>query len=200
MSLQTRGYNVEALHGDMRQTERDAVMAKFRYGEINMLVATDVAARGLDVERIDVVFNYDVPNDEEYYVHRIGRTARAGKAGVAYTFISGKEFNTLKDIQKFTKASIKMVEPPTLLDIEENRVGKLLKKAAESARAEDISQYSSYVEKIIDEYGSEFNLTSLDVAAALLKMLFEKTVSKPPVVRNNKTSEKPKRYYQKGRR
>lgn len=88
-ALQTRGYSAEALHGDMKQSERDRVMTKFRKGMIEILGATDVAARGIDVSNIEAVFNYDLPSDEEYYVHRIGRTGRAGKTGVSYSFIFG---------------------------------------------------------------------------------------------------------------
>ena len=89
--LQHRGFSAAGLHGDMRQIERDAIMARFRAGLINVLVATDVAARGIDVDDIEAVFNYDIPGDAEYYVHRIGRTGRAGKTGVAYTFVVGRE-------------------------------------------------------------------------------------------------------------
>jgi len=90
--LQARGYSAEGIHGDMNQAQRDRVMAKFRKGTVEILVATDVAARGIDVEDIEAVINYDVPGDEEYYVHRIGRTGRAGKAGRAFTFASVGRF------------------------------------------------------------------------------------------------------------
>jgi len=89
--LKTRGYLADGLHGDMQQKQRDRVMSEFRRMEIEILVATDVAARGIDVGDTDAVFNYDIPTDDEYYVHRIGRTARAGKAGHAFTFVTGKE-------------------------------------------------------------------------------------------------------------
>jgi len=92
MELQARGYQTEGLHGDMTQSQRDRVMDKFRRAGIEILVATDVAARGIDVEGIEAVFNYDLPRDEEYYVHRIGRTARAGRAGYAFTFVVGEKF------------------------------------------------------------------------------------------------------------
>jgi len=89
--LATRGYSAEALHGDMKQPLRTRVMNRFRSGEVDLLVATDVAARGIDVDDIEVVINYDLPQDEEYYVHRIGRTGRAGRSGKAYTFVVGRE-------------------------------------------------------------------------------------------------------------
>ena len=90
----------------MKQSHRDRVMGKFRNGKIEILVATDVAARGIDVPNVEAVFNYDVPNDNEYYVHRIGRTGRAGNAGYAFTFVAGKEIYKLRDIQKFAKTKI----------------------------------------------------------------------------------------------
>ncbi len=184
MSLQTRGYTAEALHGDMRQNERDAVMSKFRNGDINILVATDVAARGVDVENIEAVFNYDIPNDEEYYVHRIGRTGRAGRVGVAYTFVSGRELFKLKDIQRFTKKKIKMYEPPTLFDIEESRMGRLLKKVVATIEDNNYSQYVTYIEQVAEEINEshEVNLTTLDIAAALLKMVSKRTAEKKPMI------------------
>lgn len=202
LDLQTRGYAAEALHGDMRQNERDAVMARFRNGEISILVATDVAARGIDVESIEAVFNYDIPNDEEYYVHRIGRTGRAGKVGAAYTFISGKEIYALRDIQRFTKANIKRIEPPTMFDIEESRMGNLLKRVGDIMQDNDYSEYSGYVEQIVEEvnskYGNKLNITTLDVAAALLKAFSKRTAAaRPPVARppvERKRSQTYKRY------
>jgi ATP-dependent RNA helicase DeaD len=173
--LQARGYAVEALHGDMRQHERDAVMAKFRNGDLNLLVATDVAARGIDVEDIEAVINYDIPDDVEYYVHRIGRTGRAGKKGKAFTFVSGREFYKLKDIQRFTKVPIKQVEPPTIFDVKESKMGLLLKKVADAQQKGDYIQFAPYIERIVEEINAvkseEPDLTTLDIAAVLLKML-----------------------------
>lgn len=196
LNLQTRGYAVEALHGDMRQNERDAVMSKFRSGEMDILVATDVAARGIDVENIDAVFNYDLPNDEEYYVHRIGRTGRAGKAGKAYTFISGRELYKLKDIQRFTKAPIKLIEPPTIFDIEEGRVSKLLKTVSDAVREGKYAQYGTYVEQIVEDINStngedEEDITTLDIAAALLKMLSKQNAPRRTLTEKKIRTEKP---------
>ncbi len=126
--LQGRGYFAEGLHGDLKQAQRDKVMQKFRNGTIEILVATDVAARGIDVDDIDVVFNYDVPQDEEYYVHRIGRTGRAGKAGKAFTFCVGKEIYKLRDIMRYTKTKIQQQKLPTLSDVEEMKTNIYLEK------------------------------------------------------------------------
>lgn len=184
-ALKARGYSAEALHGDMRQSERDAVMWNFRNGDIDILVATDVAARGIDVENIEAVINYDLPNDEEYYVHRIGRTGRAGKAGKAYTFISGREFYKLRDIQRYTKTNITKIQPPTLFDIEKSRMGVLLKRVADVVHERAYHKYSPYVEQVVDEINktdSGKDTTTLDVAAALMQLL-----SKQPYTRNSRT-------------
>lgn len=168
-ALQTRGYSAEALHGDMKQSERDRVMTKFRKGTIDILVATDVAARGIDVDDIEAVFNYDIPSDEEYYVHRIGRTARAGKKGVSYSFIFGRDIYKLKDIQRFTKSVILPMEPPSISDIEEARVEASIKKVVDLLNAGNYSQYDKVIEKILMETE---DTSSLDVACALFKLAF----------------------------
>jgi ATP-dependent RNA helicase DeaD len=181
-SLKARGYSAEALHGDIRQNERTAIMGRFKSGEVGILVATDVAARGIDVDNIEAVFNYDMPNDEEYYVHRVGRTGRAGKAGQAYTFITGRDYNKLRDIQRFTKAKIQPAKPPTMLDIEESRMGALLKKAASFVAEGGYDSFIPYVEELVDavnaDTGDAPELTTMDIAAALLKMLSAKEAQK----------------------
>ncbi|HBM81780.1 MAG: DEAD/DEAH box helicase [Clostridiales bacterium] len=163
--LQARGYQAEGLHGDMRQSQRDRVMDKFRKGTIDILVATDVAARGIDVDNIDAVFNYDVPQDEEYYVHRIGRTARAGRAGRAFTFVVGKEIYKLRDIQKYTKTKIWLHDIPTVDDIEEIKADTFLDKIKSTINEGHLSKYLEFVERLTAE-----DYTSLDIAAALFKL------------------------------
>lgn len=181
MRLKTWGYSAAALHGDIRQNERLNVLNKFRNGELNLLVATDVAARGIDVDNIEAVFNYDIPNDEEYYVHRIGRTGRAGKTGKAYTFISGREWIKLKDIQRYTKAKIKQIKAPTKFDIEDGKMNELLKKVSTKAAKGSDEVYIEYVERILDEFSAaNADITTLDVAATLLKMLAKKTIVRRP--------------------
>ena len=175
--LQSRGYAAEALHGDLRQDQRDKVMAKFRSGQIDILIATDVAARGIDVDDIEAVFNYDLPSDDEYYVHRIGRTGRAGKAGIAYSFVVGREINKLKDIQRFTKAAITPMKPPTIVDVEENKMNKVMVTVKNTIADGKLAKYSGYIERTIDEMNSDTDednyVSPLDFAAALLKMLSE---------------------------
>lgn len=184
-SLQSRGYSVEPLHGDMKQEQRDRVMAKFRRGQIDILIATDVAARGIDVDDVEAVFNYDLPNDEEYYVHRIGRTGRAGRTGKAFTFIVGREIYKLKDIQRYTKSTVRLMKPPTLSDVEETKMGVLLEKVKETLTEGQLTKYVNYIERTIQEIttptGDENYVTTLDVAAALLKMLSGQNTGLTPV-------------------
>ena len=111
-SMQARGYNVEGMHGDMSQNQRMNTLRKFKEGNLEFLVATDVAARGIDVENVTHVINYDLPQDTESYVHRIGRTGRANKEGIAYTLVTAREYMTLKQIEKVTKSKIKRKEIP----------------------------------------------------------------------------------------
>ena len=162
--LQGRGYFAEGLHGDIKQAQRDKVMQKFRNGTIEILVATDVAARGIDVDDIDVVFNYDVPQDEEYYVHRIGRTGRAGKAGKAFTFCVGKEIYKLRDIMRYTKTKIQQQKLPTLSDVEEMKTNIYLEKIKGIIEEGHLTKYIHLVDRLMEE-----DYTSIDIAAALLK-------------------------------
>jgi ATP-dependent RNA helicase DeaD len=166
-SLQARGYCADALHGDMNQVQRDRVMAKFRSGSIEILTATDVAARGIDVDDIDIVFNFDVPKDDEDYVHRIGRTGRARRTGKAYSFVSGKDIYKLRDIQKYTNVTIKRTKVPSLTDVENTKTAIVLERVKEVLKEKDLEKYSQMIESLISD-----ETTSLDVAAALLKMTF----------------------------
>ena len=180
-NLQSRGYSAEALHGDMMQIQREKVMSKFRKGTIEILIATDVAARGIDVDDIEAVFNYDLPNDEEYYVHRIGRTARAGKAGKAYTFVTSRELYELRDIQRYTKAHIQLLKPPSLLDVEQNKISLLLDRLKDTISEGNLAKYAGYVEKMLVEANDNSNepdyMTTLDIAAALLKIVSKQNSS-----------------------
>jgi ATP-dependent RNA helicase DeaD len=170
--LQARGYFADALHGDMNQAKRDRVMARFRKGEVDILVATDVAARGLDIDDVEAVFNFDVPQDEEYYVHRIGRTGRAGKSGFAFAFVSGRDVYKLRDIQRYAKIQIERASIPSLEDVEEARMSQFFEKIKESIGDKDIEKYINMVEHLLGK--GEY--TSLDVAGALLKMIMKDKV------------------------
>jgi len=167
--LKIRGYLADGLHGGMQQNQRDIVMSRFRKRDIEVLVATDVAARGIDVGDLEAVFNYDIPTDDEYYVHRIGRTTRAGKAGLAFTFVIGKEVYRIRQIQQFTKSKIIAQRVPSISDVEKIRTNTLLENVKDIVDAGHLGEYSNLVEKLIQE-----EYTSLDVAAALLKMMIDK--------------------------
>ncbi|ABK62091.1 MULTISPECIES: DEAD/DEAH box helicase [Clostridium] len=163
--LQSRGYFAEGLHGDMKQPQRDRVMSKFRNGTIEILVATDVAARGIDVDDVEAVFNYDLPQDEEYYVHRIGRTGRAGRSGIAFTFVAGKAMRKLRDIERYTKTKIKRAEIPSANDVEEFKANTFLEKVKNTIEDGHLGKYIDYIENLLDE-----DFATIDIASALLKM------------------------------
>jgi len=165
-ALQGRGYFAEGLHGDMKQQQRDRVMNNFRNGRTEILVATDVAARGIDVDNVEAVFNYDVPQDDEYYVHRIGRTGRAGREGCAFTLVTGKEIYKLKDIMRYCKTKIKARQIPSINDVSSVKAAKILDKAAVIIQDEDLGRMIN----VIEERVNNEDFTSLELAAALLKM------------------------------
>ncbi|MCL2015287.1 MAG: DEAD/DEAH box helicase [Defluviitaleaceae bacterium] len=160
--LQGRGYFAESLHGDLKQMQRDSVMRKFRNRTLEILVATDVAARGIDVDDIDIVFNYDLPQDEEYYIHRIGRTGRAGREGQSFTFVAGREIYKLREIMRHTKAQIKRGKMPTLIDIEEIKTRQFTEKIKTIMEDGHLSKYANIVESLGD-------YSTMDIAAALFK-------------------------------
>jgi ATP-dependent RNA helicase DeaD len=167
-NLQGRGYFAEGLHGDMKQQQRDRVMASFRTGRTEILVATDVAARGIDVDDVEAVFNYDVPQDDEYYVHRIGRTGRAGRTGMAFTLVVGREVYKLRDIQRYCKTKIKLQPIPSVYDVTEVKASKILDKVFAIMEDEDLSKMIDIIESRINE---NEKYTSLDLSAAFLKYL-----------------------------
>lgn len=167
-NLQGRGYFAEGLHGDMKQQQRDRVMNSFRNGRTDILVATDVAARGIDVDDVEAVFNYDVPQDDEYYVHRIGRTGRAGREGMAFTLVVGREVYKLRDIQRYCKTKIKLQPVPSAYAVTEVKAEKIMDKVFNIMEDEDLSKMINMIEGRINE---EAKYTSLDVAAAFLKLM-----------------------------
>jgi ATP-dependent RNA helicase DeaD len=163
--LKTRGYKAEPLHGDLVQTQRDRVMSSFRRGGIQLLVATDVAARGIDVDDIDYVFNYDLPMDEEDYVHRIGRTSRAGKSGTAISMVCGREIYKLQSIERFAGIRIALQKTPSFEEAQGLIVSRLLATIRASIAADDLTAYIALVKTMCRE-----NLSPVDIAAALLKL------------------------------
>lgn len=166
LELQGRGYFADGLHGDLKQTQRDRVMNSFRNGVIEILVATDVAARGIDVDDVEIVFNYDVPQDEEYYVHRIGRTGRAGRDGQAITFAFGKEVYKLKSIERYANTKIKREQMPSVNDVEEARFNGLVEQIGQIIDKDNLRKETQMIEKLLEE-----DYSTVDIAAALLKMV-----------------------------
>ena len=170
--LKGRGYFADGIHGDMKQQQRDRVMDDFRSGKVDILIATDVAARGIDVDDVDMVFNYDIPQDEEYYVHRIGRTGRAGRSGMALSFISGKEVYKLKDIERYCKTKILAKPVPSLDDVKNTKLDNMFDKIRQTIEEGGLTDMVNLVE----EHVNQEEYTSMDMAAALLKMLIGDTL------------------------
>jgi ATP-dependent RNA helicase DeaD len=169
MHLQMCGYQADALHGDLAQSQRDRVMGRFRSDGLELLVATDVAARGLDVEDVDAVINYDIPNDAENYVHRIGRTGRAGRPGRAFTFVSPRDRYKLRDIIRCSGAQITLSRLPSPRDAADIRVARLLDKVRATIEAGALERCAAIVERFADE-----GVSGADMAAALLKLLMRR--------------------------
>lgn len=167
-ALQTRGYEAETLHGDMTQSMRDRVMGRFRSGQADLLIATDVAARGLDIDQVTHVINYDIPWDAEAYIHRVGRTGRAGRSGEAITLISPRERYQLRQIERFINAQIRPARVPTTADIVSRRRDIFKERLLETLRGGDYDGHMAAVEAIMTE--GEFDAPQ--IAAAALQMLW----------------------------
>ncbi|MDB5976234.1 MAG: ATP-dependent helicase [Nevskia sp.] len=165
--LEARGYNVAALNGDMEQKQRERTVARLKDGQLDIVVATDIAARGLDVERISHVFNYDVPTDTESYVHRIGRTGRAGRSGEAILFISPRERHLLRAIERATRQPITPMELPSADAVNDQRVVRFKQKITSALEASDIGPFR----ELIEQYEKEHNVPSIEIAAALARLV-----------------------------
>ena len=166
-SLASHGYRAQALHGGLDQVQRDRVMKRFREGTVELLVATDVAARGLDIESVSHVVNYDVPNSPDAYVHRIGRTGRAGRTGVAITLVEPREHRYLRNIEQLTRQKIEMEKVPTVVDLRTRRL-ELTRAAIEEALAEgDLDHYRVVVEALSGEHDI------MDIATAAVRLAHE---------------------------
>jgi ATP-dependent RNA helicase DeaD len=164
--LNAQGYSADRLHGDMNQAQRDRVMNKFRKSGLEFLVATDIAARGLDVEDVEVVFNYDLPYDGEDYVHRIGRTGRKGRSGRAISFASGREVFQIRNIERYTNMRIQRGKPPTVSEVEEARANVFLDKIRATLKSGEFKRQDHLVERLLEE-----GFSSTDIASALLHQL-----------------------------
>jgi len=165
--LEARGYASEPLNGDIRQRQRELTIERLKSGKINILVATDVAARGLDVSRISHVINYDIPYDTEGYVHRIGRTGRMGQKGEAIMFVAPREKRLLRAIEKATNQKIELMKLPTTADINSKRIVRFKERITLALGTNDLEPYA----EIVDQYRLESNVPAREIAAALAKLL-----------------------------
>jgi ATP-dependent RNA helicase DeaD len=164
--LHSRGYATDRLHGDLSQMQRTRVMEKFRRRGFEFLIATDVAARGLDVDDLEVVFNFDLPNDAEDYTHRIGRTGRAGKSGRALTFVSGREIYRLQSMVRFAKLKIRRESVPSMDQVEDARANVFFEKLRSILEAGAYEKQDRMVDRLLEQ-----GFASTDICSALIQML-----------------------------
>jgi len=169
--LQARGFSAAAINGDVVQAQRERTIQQLKDGQIDILVATDVAARGLDVERISHVLNFDIPTDTEAYVHRIGRTGRAGRSGEAILFVAPREKRMLQAIERATRQPIAEMQLPTVQAVNEQRIDKFKQRIAATLAAEDLDPFR----RLIEQYEQESNIPAIEIAAALAKLVQGKT-------------------------
>ncbi|SLM28929.1 Cold-shock DEAD box protein A [Desulfamplus magnetovallimortis] len=165
--LEARGYATEALNGDIAQKSRERTIDRLKKGKIDIVVATDVAARGLDVDRVSHVINYDIPTEAESYIHRIGRTGRAGRQGDAILFVSPRERWMLRVIEKATRQKLELMNLPSTRDIADRRIADFKQRITDALSSEDISFYRD----IVDQYRQERDEPAIDIAAALAAIL-----------------------------
>lgn len=167
--LKTKGYFSDAIHGDMNQAQREKVMRGFRNGSVKILVATDVAGRGIDVKNIEAVFNYDLPRDDEDYIHRVGRTGRAGTSGISFTFVSKRQVQSLRRIERANGIQIQKKEIPSFEEIQIARVSNFKNKIKSIINEDDLSEYRGNVQAMIND-----GVDAIDIASALLKFYMSK--------------------------
>ena len=188
-ALNLRGYNAEGIHGDLSQAKRMSVLKKFKEGNVDVLVATDVAARGLDISGVTHVYNFDIPQDPESYVHRIGRTGRAGKTGMAVTFVTYREKSQLFFVEKTTKKRMERMKLPTLTEAIQGQQKAVTEKIANTIENEDLSIYMPLAEELLEKYDAK------TLAATVLKLMTKepdntpvKLTSEAPVCKKEKKS------------
>jgi len=175
------------LHGDMTQAMRDRVMNKFRKSGLEFLVATDIAARGIDVDDVQVVFNYDLPYDGEDYIHRIGRTGRAGRSGRAITFVSGRELFQIRNIERYTNTRITRAKIPTAGEVEEARENVFLEKMRVMLKSGEFQKQEQLLGRLLEE-----GFSSTDIAAACLAQLQKSETAPPKPAPREVSNERPR--------
>jgi ATP-dependent RNA helicase DeaD len=172
-ALTLRGYTAEGIHGDLSQAKRLSVLRKFKEGTIDVLVATDVAARGLDISGVTHVYNFDIPQDPESYVHRIGRTGRAGKKGIALTFITPREKSYLAVVERTTKRKMEKMKAPTLDEALEGQQKAVVEKIVQTIESNNLHYYKAAAQELLEENDAP------TVIAAVLKMLTKEPDTTP---------------------
>ncbi len=179
-TLIARGYSADKLHGDMTQAMRERVMKRFRDRKVELLVATDVAARGLDVDDLEIVFNYELPHDPEDYVHRIGRTGRAGKSGKAISLVTGREYGRLQQVLRFTKARIERISVPRLEDLEVKHANRMVEALRNTIQAGQFKRQDKLLEDLI-----ESGHAPGEVVSALIHLLAGESGRSPERIRED---------------
>jgi len=167
-ALVARGYTADKIHGDVTQQGRERVIARFREGIVELLIATDVAARGLDIENVEAVFNYDLPYDPEDYVHRVGRTGRAGRSGIAHTFVFGKDIYRLQALERFIRTPLKRTPIPTAEAVEGERADRVYQRVRERLEEGNFLGSEALIDRLLDQ-----GHTPTDIASALFVLLRE---------------------------
>ncbi len=183
-ALLARGYTADRLHGDITQQMRERVLNRFREGRVELLVATDVAARGLDIDDVELVVNYEIPHDPEDYVHRIGRTGRAGRSGKAVTFVYGRDIYRLQTIERFTRQTIRRERVPTQEMVEGKRADLLFDSVRERLEKGDLGDYQSYLDRLLDQ-----GHTATDIANAAITLLREATTREGQAIDEDRQKE-----------
>jgi ATP-dependent RNA helicase DeaD len=169
--LAKRGFAVEALNGDIPQPQRERTIARVKAGQVHVIVATDVAARGLDIERLSHVVNFDVPNDAESYVHRIGRTGRAGRNGEAILFVAPRERGVLRAIERITRQSLEPMQLPSVADVNRQRIARFNQRITDTLAAGEAARF----EELIEQYQRTHDVSAVSIAAALASLVQGKT-------------------------
>ncbi len=186
--LVNRGYAADRLHGDITQQMRERVLKRFREGAVEILVATDVAARGLDIEEIDIVFNYDLPTDPEDYVHRIGRTGRAGRSGRAVSFVYGREIYRMQSIERYTRSVVKRERIPSVEQVEGRRADLIFDDLKERLEAGKFDAYQDNIDRLLEQ-----GHTPTDIAGALVTMIREASGREGSAIEEDREADRPAR-------
>jgi len=192
--LVNRGYAADRLHGDITQQMRERVLKRFRDGAVELLVATDVAARGLDIDEIDIVFNYDLPTDPEDYVHRIGRTGRAGRSGRAVSFVFGREIYRLQGVERYTRQVIKREKIPSVEQVEGRRADIIFESLKERLETGGFDSYQENIDRLLEQ-----GHTPTDIAGALITMLRESSGREGEAIQEDREPDGPRKDFNKGK-